>query len=43
MLIDCMSGAITKPEMPYYNISLDYVIEPVEEVKIPYRPGESIL
>ena len=41
-IIDCATGAVTKPEMDTYIIQLNHRIAPVEEIVIPYRPGEAI-
>lgn len=37
-IIDCATGAITKPEMGSYTIFLNYDLQSASEVQIPYRP-----
>ena len=39
LIVDCATGAITKPEMGLYNIYLNNETQP-PEVQIPYRPAE---
>lgn len=43
LIVDCATGAITKPEMDSYIIYLDHYIQPTDQVIIPYRPDESSL
>lgn len=41
LIVDCATGAITKPDMASYTIYLNYEIKQYSHVTIPFRPAES--